>query len=64
MRLQLTYIVIIWSKVYEQLDRAPFKAPTLKFTKPATLKDITLDNFELSGYKSHDKIKGDLAVGV
>lgn len=51
-------------QVYEQLDRAPFKAPTLKFTKPATLKDITLHNFELSDYTSHGKIKGDLAVGI
>ena len=53
-------------QVKEQLERTPFKFPTLSIEKPLkTIKDIEeleLSDFEIHGYQSHSGIKADMAV--
>jgi len=52
----------------EQIKRIPYKLPTIKILKNiSTLDDIlslTLDDFELYNYTSHEKLKYELFVGL
>ena len=54
--------------VKEQIKRTPYKLPTIKILKDIkTLNDIlalTINDFELIDYKSHDKINYELFVGL
>lgn len=54
--------------IKEQLKRDPYDLPQMKINKELnTLDDIlnlTIDDFELIGYKSHPKIKFELSVGL
>ena len=54
--------------VEEQLSREPYALPRMKINKELnTLEDIenlTVDDFELLFYKSHDKIEAELFTGV
>jgi len=47
----------------EQLQRKPYKFPTLKIVgDPKTIDDFTAENFVLENYKSHPHIKTDLVI--
>lgn len=54
--------------VKEQVNRTPYKLPTIKILKNIkTLENIeklTIEDFELSGYQSHEKINYELFVGL
>lgn len=54
--------------VKEQLKRKPYQLPLLEINKPLNiLEDIlslTIDNFELRAYQSHDSIKAELFTGL
>ena len=45
----------------EQLKREPLPLPRLKIARKQ-INDLTSDDFELVGYKSHEKIKFEVAV--
>jgi thymidylate synthase len=55
-------------QVAEQMTRIPKKLPTLTIKKDLkNLEDIlalTIDDFELTGYESYDKIKAELFTGL
>ena len=54
-----------FEQVEEQIARAPFNAPTLRFKDPETLtklSDFTVDSFIIEGYQSHPAIKAPMAV--
>lgn len=47
----------------EQLQRKPYRFPTLKITgNPKTIDDFTEDNFMLESYQSHPRIKAPLVI--
>jgi thymidylate synthase len=54
--------------VKEQIKREPYKLPTIKILKDInTLEDIeklTVEDFELSEYQSHEKLSYELFVGL
>jgi thymidylate synthase len=50
-------------QVKEQLSRTPYSFPSLEIIgNPQTLEDLTFKSFKINEYKSHDAIKGDMAV--
>lgn len=50
-------------QVKEQLSRTSYGLPKLNIKrKPKDIFSYELDDFEVVGYKSHDKIKGDVAI--
>lgn len=50
-------------QVKQQLQRAPYAFPKLRFTrKLSDIDDVRLDDFELIGYKAHPLIKGAMNV--
>ena len=55
-------------QVEKQLLREPLKLPTMKINKELNsfidIIKLTVDDFELVGYKSHDKISAELFTGV
>ena len=54
--------------VEEQLSREPFPLPELKINKELNsiedIENLTIDDFVLDNYQSHDRIKAELFTGV
>jgi dihydrofolate reductase / thymidylate synthase len=46
--------------VKEQLNRKSFRFPTIKIKKKKNINDFEINDIELIGYNSHDKIKADM----
>jgi thymidylate synthase len=55
-------------RLKEQLKRKPFELPKMEITKELKsledIMDLTIDDFKLTEYKSHPKIKCDLYTGL
>ena len=50
-------------QVEQQLTRAPYRSPTLRFTRtPDSISDYAFDDFELVGYTHHPAIRAAVAV--
>lgn len=52
------------TQVQEQLGRKPLPLPSFRIKNFPGFDKLTIDNFELSDYKSHPRISGELSVGV
>ena len=49
-------------QMQQQIQRVPYKLPTLAINDLSDIDTYTLKDFNLKGYKNHPAIKGDVAV--